>query len=395
MRVLFVAGADQRYGTYQMSKLLLESVPFLNNNIEYVVITQKQGPLNEWCDDRGIENYVFPYRYCVYHPTDSRLIGAVKHFVKYLLVTILNKRALNEIEKKDILKDIDLIHTNINRDMFGILVAKKHHIPSITYLREFSRTHFGLRPIYKNQISEMNKYSSVFIAISDVVKNDWIDYGLDEKKIKVIYDGVDTNKYIAKSSFRSADMPLRIIMCGAIYDGKGQKQILEAVIALRKKGYDINLDFYGAAADKDYLEKLKHLIAKSGLQKEIRFMGYKDNISEEICNYDVGVVCSKAEGFGLVSVEYLLSGLTVIASDTGANPEILKNGKYGIIYPFGDVNELSRLISIVYEKGNIEIKERNELVNYAKDNFSVKNTALKLIEAYYLVVADKSESERV
>lgn len=52
MKVQFISGADQQYGMFNMSKLLLES-------IDYIVLTQKYGPLNEWCDCNAIENYVF------------------------------------------------------------------------------------------------------------------------------------------------------------------------------------------------------------------------------------------------------------------------------------------------------------------------------------------------
>lgn len=393
MKVLFVAGADQHYGTYQMSKYILKSVRELDNSMDYVVITQKNGPLNEWCKTCGIENYVFPYRYCMYYPTTSKLKGSIKHFLKILHVTVLNLMAIYKLGRAGLLKDIDLIHTNNNRDIFGIMLSKIYHIPNITHLREFSRAHFGLKPIYRNQISIMNRYSSKFIAISNVVMEDWIEYGLDERKIEVVYDGVDTKKYSMKTKFRTGNMPLRLIMCGAIYEEKGHKQLLEATSYLIEDGYNILVDFYGAAPNEIYLNNLKHYIEKCNLQDSIRVMGYRDNINEVLNEYDVGVVCSKAEGFGLVTVEYLLSGLTVIASDTGANPEILNNGKYGYIYPFNNTKELAKLIATIYnEKNDAGAMLENKLSQerYAKDKFAIDITAKRLIEIYYSVTTAQS-----
>ncbi len=389
MKILFIAGADQKYGTFQISKLLLDTVRQNDNKMEYIVLTQKSGPLNEWCDANSILNYVYPYRYCVYYPSNNLVKGYLKHFAKYLLVTASNRIALHKLEKSGVLNGIDIVHTNINRDLFGILIAKKYNLPNVTHLREFSRAHFGLKPIYHNQIELMNKYSSRFIAISNVVKDDWIDYGIRRDKIEVIYDGVDVDRYKVAQIKEEKSTQLRMVMCGAIYKGKGQKELIEAVGCLLKEGYCIRVDIYGNVESKEYFNELNGYIKSQDIQTNIRFLGYKDNVNEVLSDYDVGVVCSKAEGFGLVTVEYMLSRLIIIASETGANPELLEHGKWGILYPLGDIEQLKKSIKEVYSNKLMYSNKRNLAIKYAKDTYSIKKTAARVRDMYLLAIGDK------
>ncbi len=383
MKVLFISGADQKYGTYHITIQLLANMTNTNEHIDFIVLTQKHGPINEWCDRNQIVNYVIPYRYCVYYPSSNRLMRAIKHTLKTIQVSSFNAFALYRIKKLGLMNDVDIIHTNINRDLIGVYLARKYRIPNITYLREFSRSHFHLEPIYKKQIELMNEYSSRFIAISNAVKEDWIDYGIDGTKIDVIYDGVDTKLYNGKRSYSTDSHSLRIVMCGAIYEGKGQFDLLLAIAPLIKAGASIYADFYGDSSNDNYYRALKDFVAKNELSKNVVFKGHSNNLNEVLNNYDVGVVCSRAEGFGLVTIEYLLSGLIVIASDTGANSEILQNGKYGLIYPCGNPRELQNAIARIYENNGLIIDWGKNAVGYAKREFSIENTVSKLMKKYY------------
>lgn len=381
MRILFISGADQQYGTYHMSKQLLETMCERKYDIHFIVITQKQGPLNEWCNVHNIENYTVPYKYCVYYPTNSRLKKICKHILKWLYVSFSNRLAIRKIRKMGLLSDVNLIHTNINRDLLGEYISKKYKIPNITYLREFSRSHFHLEPLYRDQVQVMNRYSKKFIAISNAVKRDWIEYGLDANKIDVIYDGVDLSKYTLQKKENQCHYGLRLVMCGAIYEGKGQMELIKSICPLINKGLDITLDIYGTNVSENYYKTIIEYIAQHKLAENIRLKGFINNISNVLCNYDIGVVCSKAEGFGLVTVEYMLSGLYVIASDTGANPELLEEGKYGFLYTLGDNDQLSHIIESIYNN-KLQLTSPKEIVEYARKEYSIDITVQKLVALY-------------
>ena len=79
-----------------------------------------------------------------------------------------------------------------------------------------------------------------------------------------------------------------------------------------------------------------------------------------LANEDVGLMLSQNEAFGRVTIEYMMHGLAVIASDTGATPEILENGKIGYLYHLGDYQDLAQKMRLLIENKTkiIEFSEK-------------------------------------
>lgn len=70
----------------------------------------------------------------------------------------------------------------------------------------------------------------------------------------------------------------------------------------------LKIDFYGNGS-KRYIKFLKHKLDEYQLDKIVTLNNYDTNIYKKLNIYDIGCTCSKAEGFGRVTVEYMLSGL--------------------------------------------------------------------------------------
>ena len=80
----------------------------------------------------------------------------------------------------------------------------------------------------------------------------------------------------------------------------------------------------------------------------VKIKGFVNNVKEIFTNYNIGVVCSQNEPFGRVTVEYMLSALPIIATNSGANPELIEDGQDGLLYPYGNSEILSkRIIEII------------------------------------------------
>lgn len=105
------------------------------------------------------------------------------------------------------------------------------------------------------------------------------------------------------------------------------------------------LDLYGDGS-KAYIGKVASYINQAGLDDRVFLRGRCDDMPEMLSHYDVGITGSRAEGFGRVTIEYLAAGLKVLATSSGANPEILTDsqGEIGAFFEYGDVEGLSRLM---------------------------------------------------
>lgn len=143
----------------------------------------------------------------------------------------------------------------------------------------------------------------------------------------------------------------------------------------------ITIDFWGIGTE-NYTELLKNKIKQFNLEKYIHMKGYTDNVWNTLKNYDVGFNCTKYEAFGRTTVEYLISGIPVIAANLGSNIELINDVKFGKLYEYSDIDDLKK--TIVYFVNNIEGYKENKknLSLQCKDIYSSANNANKMLYLY-------------
>lgn len=377
MNVLLICGNDHYYGSAKAAINLLKYANEHCEDVRYIVLTQTKGAINDLCDGMGIENYVTGHAYACVAPEGGRLRNTVKHLAKKALVTAKNNRAVSRIEKLIDLNMIDVIHTNIDRDIIGCTLAQKYAIPHVMHLREFATGHYNVEPLYEGQYEEYNRSVDRYIAISRAVGQNWQEIGLDADKIKVVYDGIDVDRVqqregsaeeaaveaaaveenaAGESAVEAAaalqPRKLRLVMCGDVSSLKGQDQAIRALALIKDASVrkNITLDVFGEVhSEKAYMGDMQRIIEGSGLTGNVVFRGYSSQLASLLKGYDCGIVCSRREGFGLATAEFMAAGLAVIASDTGANSELIEDGVSGLIYHYQDVADLSAKIETLYK----------------------------------------------
>lgn len=111
------------------------------------------------------------------------------------------------------------------------------------------------------------------------------------------------------------------------------------------------VDIVGNGATEEE-KKIKKQISKYNLEKTIFIKPYDLGIRKKLKNYDIGINCSFAEAFGRMTIEYMAAGLCVIASNKGANLELIENNINGIIYDKENINSLCDKIEYLYYNRN-------------------------------------------
>jgi glycosyltransferase involved in cell wall biosynthesis len=156
---------------------------------------------------------------------------------------------------------------------------------------------------------------------------------------------------------------LNILSIGRLTEQKDHLTLIKA-INLASKKIDINVIIIG----KGYLkEKLNLLIKSFKLERKIRLIGYKKNPYKYIKKFDVFVLSSTFEGHPNVLVEALFLKKYIISSNCPTGPkEILKNGKFGKLFPTKDYIKLSKLL--IKSKNNYKNK-----ININNKNFKMYN----------------------
>ncbi len=380
MRVLYIADPGSVGGAAKALSEVVEQVK--KRNCEPIVVTSLYDDFNKNLEMGGIKTIVSGYQSAMNTKSPYIWKRPLKYPYESLRYYLSLSPAVRRIEESIDMESIDIIHTNSARNDIGCILSKKYDIPHVMHIREFGQEDFNCciyRPKYYWYLS---KYTSKFLAISKTVAKSWIKKGLDEKKVQILYDGVDIEKIKVKSSYSDCNSnSLKMIIAGGVCEPKGQHIAIEAIGKLKKDiSKNIFLDIAGWP-DPRYVIRLKQMIKEFELDNQIRFLGSRDDLYDILKNYDIGLTCSKSEGFGRVTVEYMYAGLCAIGSDGGATPELINSKKTGIVFKYPDSKELSDIIEDCY-RNKEKIATIGENAHNAAKWYSAKRNADEIYKVY-------------
>jgi glycosyltransferase involved in cell wall biosynthesis len=227
------------------------------------------------------------------------------------------------------------------------------------------------------------------IAISEAVKK----YLYESKEvplntdINVVLYGFN-NDFYHKSAFEDGfhetlSLVKNKFVIGSISRLAPEKDLytfLDAIKSVSERDKNIVALIVG---DGELRSKLMFYCEKLELQDFVKFLGRKNNVIHYFELFDVFVLTSKFEGFGLVLLEAMATKLPIIATDTSAIPEVIGNGGPGILVNIGDYNEIAN--NIIRLKNNNSEKERIASASLRwLQNFNSAQMAKKIKEVYDL-----------
>jgi glycosyltransferase involved in cell wall biosynthesis len=131
---------------------------------------------------------------------------------------------------------------------------------------------------------------------------------------------------------RRPDERLRTILAGYFSPAKGQHLAIEAIAHARQAGVDIELTLIGAGPH----EPLRTLAHQLGVDDLVTIHDPTPDLRPYWAAAHVGLMCSRSEAFGRVTVEAMRAGLPVCGTDSGGTPEIIQPGVAGLLSPPGD-----------------------------------------------------------
>lgn len=381
MHLLIISDGDSKYGSANSLYGLVKELKKIDSSLKISIALTMNSEKLEAYTKLGCNAFKVPYDF--YYRTLSyekwkRPLSLVKHFPLYVYGRIF---ALNILEKNVDLNTVDIIHVNTTREDLSWDIKKKYNIPLIMHIREFGDLDYKGFSYRSNYIKHMNECVDAFIAISDVIREHWIDKGINKSKIHRIYNGVNKNPNYKTVYPVDADL-LHFVIMGALLETKGQHIAIEALSKLPDyKKEQVKLDLLGDPSN-SYGDKLHIMVENYKLGNIVNFRGYIDNPSSQINQYDCGLMCSRSEGFGRVTAEYMMGGLCVIASKSGANEELIKNQYSGLLYEDGNSDDLSKKIEYLVNNKHLITKYGINAREYAEESFTTERNAEDIYSLY-------------
>ena len=210
-----------------------------------------------------------------------------------------------------------------------------------------------------------------------------------------VYNGIDLSRFrLADRTLLHRELELpedaRIVFCsGRTQPYKGIQVAIEAVALLRADGVPgVHLAYAGDGA---YLPELRALAEEQGLDC-VHFLGRRTDIPALLGSATVAVVPSLwAEAFGLTVVEAMAAGVPLVASRTGGIPELVEEGRTGLLVPPGDARALADAIRHLLDHPSLRASMALHAQIAAHRRFSLERAAVDL----YALVSSQLSTARV
>jgi glycosyltransferase involved in cell wall biosynthesis len=182
---------------------------------------------------------------------------------------------------------------------------------------------------------------------------------LPKEKIRVIpygieVDAFDPGKHSKRETRRQFKLPedaFLIGLVGRIEEAKGQDVAIEAFAKSDLR--DSVLVICGAPQTKEYLEHLKKRTVELNLEGSVRFLPFTTEIPALMNAFDLSLLPSRGETFGLVVIEAMAAGVPVIGTDAEGVPEIIRPEENGMLTPPGDSEALANAMRRLREDNGL------------------------------------------
>lgn len=284
----------------------------------------------------------------------------------------------------------DVIHTNSSVTNFGARLAKKYNCPHVWHVREYCDVDYNLGYMTnrKSTWDYMNANSDRMLFISKDVYEYFKDVADKDKSI-VVYNGISQEYSVENKCKDSND--LKFLLSANINRSKNQMLVLKAIKILKDKGYTgFHLDVAGTTSIiKDsclYEEELKAYVDSAGIAQHVSFLGKVGDMISLRAKADVEIVPSKREAFGRVTVEAMLAKMPVIASDSGANSELVVDGVTGKLFACDDEVSLADAMGWYLDNRDYVIHHGQNGYDRACKYFLASENASNIEDIYYELI---------
>lgn len=352
--------------------------------------------------DGGAENIL--YKICQYDKLNEHIVISILNKGKYF--SLLKKRGINVYCMNMrfyslinffvlifLLRSLkpDIVQTwLIHGDIIGSIASRLAGIKNILWTVLYSKldTSFEKKRnilLIKILAKLSNIFPKLVLVNSKSGKINCLNLGYNKKKLKLIYFGIDLSNFkindFEKKNFRKKNKIKKqtylIASIARFHPVKDHLNLLNALSIVRLK----NKKFCCLLVGSGMTRKNKILfneIKRLKLEKNIKLLGSRNDISQIMNAIDVNILCSKSEGFPNVIVESMACGTPCIVTNVGDSAYIV--GKTGWVVP----SQNSKKLATAIEKAIFKIGKKNwkEHCNQASSRVTNNFNILKRLKFY-------------
>lgn len=343
------------------------------------VLLFSQGPLADAFREAGIETHVMPVSAGVIDTRKDELGGGTLLRIRDVVATLGFIRRVARFMRES---DVALVHTNsLKSDLIAGLAARAAGLPLIWHVRDRIADDYLPASVARAFRLLARVLPHRVIAISDAVRE---TLG-GNRRVRVVHDGTPVGP--DPPPFQG-DGQMRVGLVGRITPWKGQDVFLRAAVIVHQQFPHARFQVIGSALfgrrEQEFERSLRDLVASEGIADVVEFTGFRKDVAGLIARLDVLVHASKTgEPFGQVIIEGMAAARPVVATRGGAVPEIIVEGRTGLLVPMADPVAMAAAICTLLADPDRAARMGRSARDRVAAHFTIHHTARGVQAAYH------------
>lgn len=225
------------------------------------------------------------------------------------------------------------------------------------------------------------RHADLVIAVSQAARDRLLEAGVKARRIRVIHDAVEEERF-SKLKRRITNGSPVVLCAAAMSPEKGLDTLLEAWGIIEKEGTPGKLLLAGSGSLNAQLHAQK---TELGL-KRFEILGWREDVPQLLAEADIATLASREEGLSSFLCEAQWMGKPAVATSAGGIPEVVLDGKTGLLGPVGDAEALARNLSRLLRDRDLREKMGAAARLRARAMFDIQKVGAQHMEAYQALI---------
>jgi len=292
----------------------------------------------------------------------------------------------------------NIIHTNGTLSSFCVAlclsriqgriahVITVHSLPEIDF--SYGKTKLWFH--YKLNLFAWKRAARI-IVMTGILKKHLVKLRINEKKISVIYNGIDhkifEGHYLERNQEQQSPEGCVVIgTAGRLSKEKGHDIFIQAIVEVlrRKKDMRIRAVILGDGQEKS---KLKSLIKEMNLNNNIQLAGFKEDIGKALSLLDIFVLPSRMESFPMILLEAGAIGLPIVATNVGGIPEMIESNREGLLIAPESPHQMADAIIKLIDSPELRLRLGETFRNKVTKELNLESMVQHTLSIYNEAVA--------
>lgn len=266
-----------------------------------------------------------------------------------------------------------VIHTNWHHLLLLRQLLKRER--DIFWLHEVIPSKRHYRWIFHKLSSKLRK----FIVVSHVVAKSLDKLGISPLQIRLVYNGITS-----PAAPEPSESGNRVGIVGQVEPWKGHGDLLLAFAQVARRFPAAELHVFGKGSE-DYRDFLQEQATRLGIEEKVLWHGFVSDPEKIYSAIDVCVIPSRSQDpLPTSAIEAAHYGRAIIASQNGGLPEIVQDGRTGLLFESGNISALARCLSELLSKEKLRRQFGKRAREDALERFSQKRFVEEFLSAVQL-----------